>query len=43
MNAYCYGKKITEVVEFVEDLVVFRTEDEQYNMVGLLEDVEVKE
>ena len=44
MKAYCYGREITEVVGYIEGgLLVFRAADEKYNMIGMLEDVEIVE
>lgn len=43
MNAYCYSREITEVIGYLEGgLLVFRTADEKYNLIGLLEDVVIR-
>ena len=39
MNAYCYGKRIDEVVDYIEDLIVFHCEGEKYNFVARIKDI----
>ena len=40
VKAFCYGKQITEVVDFIGDgIIVFRAEGEKYNLIAMIKDV----
>ena len=42
MKAYCYGHEITEIIEYLDDVVIFRITGQKYNTIALRSDIEVR-
>lgn len=41
-KAYCYGAEITEIIDYIDDVVIFRIKGQHYNTIALTCDIEVR-
>lgn len=41
MKAYCYGAEIVEIIEYLDDVVIFRIKGQKFDTIAMTKDIVV--